>query len=294
MTDRLPTELVLAILQEAAELSISAGDRATVVSMALTAKFVHKLLRPIMFRRVVMTSENTKLVGGLLQSDSVATLIRELCIVHAGWHKGQAGAAKLAQIRCIRGFRHTTESLVKGLPESGRASLSKVQVWNDQVFPVPPSVTHVCLLFDGICAPSPIIVAAWISTVPSLTHVGCEFVARREMSSWDTTAEPEKIAAGMRDAIAAGGQQLVELAVRLCGNVSDDHWESLLVALRTISIANQDMHLGRRLRIWRDERVLYDLDEDLKISADDALAGVDVWSEARTFDELYNMRRMGA
>ena len=290
MPERLPAELVGAILQEAVELFV-ASDRHTAVSVALTSKFIYRLVRPILFRRLVVTHDNESEIEGLLLRNDINDLILDLCLAQNEWDPGPISPT-FTRLQCIRGYTEASIKALEGLPPSSQSSLRKLQLWRWLPLTgvkIPPSVTHLCLYNSDIEHPQSEIVASWVAAVPALTHLGLEYVRCEPVSfgSHDRESEPEELAHGLEIAIQACGAHLQQLAMRFCVDTSEGWWQQFLDALRARARKDSSgLDAMRKIRIWRDERVPMDLDQDLAQSARDFHGGVDVWSEGRSLSEL--------
>ena len=294
MPERLPAELVGAILQEAVELFV-ASDRHTAVSIALTARFVYQLVRPILFRRLVMTHQNKAEIERLLRRNEINDLVLDLCFTQSVWSPGPIASA-FTQLRCIRGYQDPVVNVLTGLSPSSQFTLHKLQLW--RLLPIsglniPPSVTHLCLFNPEIDIPSSELaaaVAAWAAAIPALTHLGLELVVLVDADSSDDARlepEPEELARGLEMAIQASGEHLQQLSIRLCASVSESWWQRLLDALQVRTReSSTGLKMAQKIRLWRDERVPTSLHEDLVQSAEYFRGGIDVWSEGRPLSEF--------
>ena len=288
MSDSLPMELILAILTDAAELFV-VSDRASVCSLALTASFVRDIIRPILFRRMVVTDKNARAVGTALEIGTAGSLVLDLCLSYGSWEPQDQIVAGFTQIRCLRGYPDVMERILPRLPASAQKSLFKLQLWDDElVRNIPPSVTHVCLFFDRPRPPMLGPVESWLSALPSITHIGCELVTRRtEQARWDAPATANELAQDLQDLISAAKSRPVEFHFRLCGNISDALWAGYIGRICANSEqAGKVLQLDQRISLWRDTRIIDTLSDDLEACYIDAHAGVDVWSEARPVGEL--------
>jgi len=291
MPERFPIELVGVILQEAVELFI-ASDRHTVVSVALTAKFIYRLVRPILFRRLVVTQRNKDRISQLLRRNEINDLVLDLGFAEDYWDPGPI-AFTLKNLRCLRGYTYWVDKMLEGLPPSSQSSLRKLQLW--QTYPtdgvqIPPSVTHLCLYNSVVEPPSPEQVMAWVAAIPALTHLGLDFVVFVNPDRLDDSSlslEPGELARELEMVFHTCGANLQQLSMRLCINMSESRWQQILDALRVRARENSSgLELERKIRLWWDRRVPRSLSEDLAQSADYFLGGVDVWSEGRSLSEF--------
>jgi len=290
MLECLPTELVITILQDAAEDAVNANDRGTAHSIALTDKLTHKIVRPLLFRRVVVTTDNVRLLRDVLRSADIAHLVLDLCLTaHPFGGDHEPFARTLTRLKCLRGYSNNIQSALDGLSPSGRDSLYKLQIWEvDMLSSIPSSVTHVCLWMRSLNPPSRESVAGWVLHHTPLTHLAYELVLCQDEFSWDDrTFDPEDFAERVQAALEAG-PQLAQLSFRLCGHISDENWQECLVALRAqADDAPENLRMGSRVYIWRDLRLLKNYADDMKTCIIDCMTGVDVWSEARALKELW-------
>jgi len=279
MLENLPIELALAIFREAAELFVlSDTDDPSAVALAMTSRLVYITVRPTLLRRITLTDRNGDAIRALLFEADSAACIRDLTL--AGYGRIEPSIfGNLTGIRCLRGPRQDIIGAIAGLPPSGRTSLYKIQLWTtDQLPVIPSSVTHICLYSSEVENASLLESANWLHSASALTHIGWEFVSYPH-NPLTVDLPPETLAHNIDALFDFMGPQLCEVAIRLCGDcfTASAEWGQYVQALRSAKCAD-------RIRLWRDHRNFDDLDEDLGASFDDALAGVDVWSEARPLE----------
>jgi len=280
MLENLPIELALAIFREAAELFVlSDTDHPSAVALAMTSRLVYITVRPTFLRRITLTDKNGDAIRALLFEADSAACIRDLTL--AGYGKVEPNIfSNLTGIRCLRGPRGDVIGAIAGLPPSGLISLYKIQLWTtDQLPVIPLSVTHICLYSNEVDSNS-LLAYKWLHNSSALTHIGWEFVSYPH-NPLTLDLPPERLADNLDALFDFIGPKLCEVSIRLCGDcfTASAEWSQYVQALRRAKCAN-------RIRLWRDHRNFDNLNEDLGASFDDALAGVDVWSEARPLEGI--------
>jgi len=277
MLEQLPTELVLAIFCEAAEIFVVC-DRQSALAIALTSALAYNNIRSILLRRVILNNSNKDAIKELLQHAVSSAMILDLTLA-SDWNPPSAIFCNLTGLRCLRGYDTDIISAIAGLPSSGLASLFKIQTWAPSPLPVvPPSITHVSPYNIDVGDPPLDYLIEWLNSTPALTHLGCEFVSRGDnLLAEDLT--PQKLMDGLDAVFHAGGQRLSEVSIRLCGEgfTAPSNWARYVEALRGAEWAY-------RLRLWRDPRDFSNPTTDLEASIDDSFLGVDLWSEARPLE----------
>jgi len=286
MLESLPTELAIAVIVEAAQ-HFAATDRGSAVSLALTASFVYRIVKPILLRRVFISSSNYKKIDSLLLTPGVGPLILDLNIAGTSWIPTPEVISGLKNLCCIRGAPYDLDKTIALLPQSARESLHEVQSWSDSVFLsyVPPRVTRVCVYFDRLGDPPLGGLIKWLHAVPLITHIGAELV---DIEDHAFNIPPEDLVQGLEQVLKTGGSRLQTVAIRICGDpTNDDQWEHLLDKLRSWSwgSAMTAIRADQRVALWRDRRRLHSIDEDVRAAIDDSVTGVDIWSEARILAE---------
>lgn len=277
----LPAELAIAIIVEAAEHYVVA-DRATAVSLAMTAHYVFTLVRPILLRRFFITDSNRFRVDDVLAEQETGVLVLDLNIASSHWRVTPRVVNCLTSLRHLRGITDTVKSVISLLPASSRASLRDVQLWDEEVIPnVPPGLTHVCIYASDLGDPPLNYMVSWLRSAQSITHIGVEMVTRGD---YTMDLSPDDLARGLATVLDTGGTNLQRVAVRVCGELSNDElWARLLAVLKAWS-STGDMvavRASRRIGLWRDRRMFEDWKDDVQAGIDDPLAGIDIWSEAR-------------
>ena len=287
MSTRLPLELLLSIFREAAELFV-VSDRGTVTSLALTATFFHATVRRIAFRRIVVTKGNQDHIKPMLESGSISHLVCDLTLCCSDWSDSKTAAARLTNLEALRGYSDTLESIMRHLPSN--TLLRALQFWDFAVQArlgavVPASVSHASLFIDVYDLEHPEKIAAWMMDLPSVTHLGVELVELGPGSA--LPADPEELATCLEDVLAAIGQRIEQLSMRLCAKVSDELRLRYVAALQThAQHDSRGLDMNRRLRIWWDSRAFDDSDADIAASEEDAREHRDVWSEAIPLAEM--------
>jgi len=285
MLESFPTELVMAIIVEAAELFV-VSDRATVHSLALTARYVFYLIRPILLRRFFISDSNHLQVDRVLADQEAGALVLDLNIASSLWTATPEVFNCLKNLRCIRGLSETIKTAIPLLSESAKSLLREIQLWDDELIPnVPLGITHICLDPLGLGNPPLSYLVPWLRFVPSITHIGVEMVVRGDHRM---SISPDDLARGLGCTLTAGGPRLQRVAVRICGEPSDDEpWERLIVVLKSWSRTDDmvAMKADQRVVLWRDRRVFKDWSEDTQAAINDPLAGIDIWTSARPLIE---------
>ena len=285
MFDSLPEELAIAIIVEAAE-CFAATDRASAVSLALTARYVYRMVRPILLRRVFVTKSYHHHVAEALTGAGVGPLVLDLTISFREWEPTLEVISCLENLRCIRGRPYVMSKAISLLLRSTRESLRDVQSWSESLLPyVPRHVTHICAYIDRASNPLLECLLNWLSLAQFITHIGAELVDRRDLAF---NFQPDAFVRELQRVLEAGGSRLQLVAFRICGDpAGDSQWEQLLDALKSWSrgSAMTAIQADRRVALWRDQRSLMHLADDIEASLNDSLAGVDIWSEARILAE---------
>ena len=285
MSTGLPIELVLEIFRHASEIFV-ASDRASAVALAKASRLAYTIVRPILLRRVAITDNNADAIDNLLLDTESAALILDFNITTGDCDPMTLRIYNLTNIRCIRGIAVLVRKTIAQLPESGRASLFKIQLWDAGMHPIPPLITHLCLYSTAVDDASLPRILECVNSTPSLTHLGCEFVVRTD--SEGSLFQPETLVTCLRAILDAGGSQILQVAVRLCGHIvaTDVLWDAYLMALWAADIEEPSGNWAHRVHLWRDVRCFNDSSDDVAASIADGMAGVDVWSEARPLQTL--------
>ena len=285
MPTSLPTELVIAIIVEAAELFV-ADDRATVLSLAIAGRYIFTLVRPILLRRVFITDANHLQVNDVLANRQAGALVLDLNIASNLWKATPEAVNCLKNLSCIRGISDTIEIFISLLPVLDRAPLRDVQLWDEALIQdMPVTVTHVCLYAGELHDPPLDYMVSWLRSMSSITHIGVEIVSRRDNP---INLAPEDLARGLATVLVSGGLRLQRIAVRVCGELSNDRpWELLLAVLKSWSSTSEmvAMQADRRVALWRDRRIFEDWKDDVQAGIDDPLAGTDIWASASLLAE---------
>jgi len=288
MSDRLPVELALVIFRDAADIFVI-SDRPSAAALAQTCRLAYDTVRPILLRRVIATGSNSLALDYALRQGDNAPMIQDLSLTATAWGPSRPALRNLTNLRCLRGNPESIRIAIDGIPASAHASLFKLQLWNHYALRVvPPNVTHVSLCAKKIVGRVLQAFVAWVADTSSLTHFALEFISLEAASLWQDIVG-ENLVDGLRVIFKAGGPRLVEICVRLAGDIaseSSDNWNGILDMLREAQASEGDAEWTNRLRIWRDTRRFVDYQDDIDTSISDARAGVDVWSEARPLAEF--------
>ena len=285
---KLPTELVLAVVREAAELFVI-FDRDSILSLALTARFVNDLVKPILYRRIFVDQSNVEKLDQVFKSTDYGKFVLDICISAGQWRPDIDVISHFRHIRCLRGLGRPISHIIDGMSLAGHSSLFKIHLWKTApIKSIPPSVTHLVLYFDSLPEPFEHSVRPCLDEVPSLKHLAIELVARQDSGTWHNHLDPEAFAKRLCVSLQAGGERLESLSVRLCGDLSDGLWNECLKKAQQTGRDESFKHLNinGRIRIWRDQRVLENPEADMAACKVDLYRGVDAWSEAQPLTEL--------
>lgn len=287
MLESLPTELSLDILQLAAE-TLVITDRSNATSLATTSRTIYDLIKPILYRRAVVTRKNIKSFEFMTQNLALCGLIRELTITWPDWEPDDDIVVAFTALWSLSGIKHRVSHVFSRLPLDVRSSITRVGLWN-MAMPdtIPPAVTHVCLYledFDDVSVLDGF--REWIGAALTLTHLGLEIISHREHSlgSNDPVEFSRELAHELAEFLKTHGDGVQQLAIRVGGWLACDQ-ESWTVFHDSIRSGAGDRPVDARIRIWRDCRTIHDYEEDTRASVDDALGGVDIWTESSGFDE---------
>jgi len=286
---KLPTELVLAVVREAAERFVI-FDRESILSLALTARFVNDIVKPILYRRIFVNEGNVKKLDQVFKSTDLGKFVLDMCISTSRWRPERDVIFHFRNIRCLRGHEDPINRIMKDMPLSGHSSLFKIHLWKTApiIKSISPSVTHLVLYFDSLPEPFAHSVRPCLDRFPSVKHLAIELVTRKNDATWYDHPDPEAFAKRLRVSLQAGGERLESLSVRLCGDLSDGLWIECLKKAQQAGSDESFKHLNMngRIRIWRDQRVLENHEADMAACKVDLYRGVDVWSEAQPLTEL--------
>jgi len=291
MLRSLPAELALMVLHSTAE-TFTTSHRRTVVSLAQTAHFVYAAVRPILYRRLVVTRGNKRTIKDFLANKTLAVFVRELLIQQFDWSPHADILANFCNLNSLSGNPSRVQYVLDRLPLEARSSLRTVHVWNTTLLAnIPPSVSHVCLYlqhFDDRPPLRPLL--DWLATAPSITHLGLEVVSHSEhpLVVTDADREPDgprttfarNLARELSMLLESSSLHLRQLSVRMAGWMARDlAWTAAIQVLRQEAASNAS--IGQRLYLWRDCRHIDSLHQDADASISDAFAGVTVWDQGR-------------
>jgi len=295
MLDSLPAELVLMIMRSAAETFVG-SHRGTVISLAQTARFTYAAVKPILYRRLVVTYCNKHTIKAFMNNTTLAVHVRELLINRFDWTPSAAVLANFRNLRSLSGIHSRVQHVLDRLAPDARPSLQTVHIWNTTLLHnLPASVTHVCLYLQHFDDRPPLrSLVDWLTTTPSVTHIGLEVVPHSEHPLAVTDASPERdgpratfarrLARELCALLDVAGPRLSQLNVRMGGwMATDEGWVPAVRVLRRAAASNNS--INQKLHLWRDHRHINNLNQDANASLDDAFAGVTVWDQGRTLLE---------
>ena len=270
MFDRLPNELICAILRVAIETFVSV-DRSTAVSIAQTSKFVYGIALPILCRRLVVTRDNMKRVAVFLDNLNTCAHVEALTAMDKTLFSKRPEVLqhfpKLSKITAPS----LESSVLACVPDT--ASLRRVQLWGHSRFNLPSGVTHLCLWL-GYADMSNLL--DWVDSMPALSHLGLEVGLQYHRG---VTSQP--IVRGLRTLLYDNKCRcLKRLAVRV---EDSDLQEDTVRAFFDFILQN---YPDPRIYVWLDRRLKLDADEVLRLDTEDQFAGRDIWSESRPWREL--------
>ena len=286
MLELLPTELAIAVIVEAAEY-FAATDRKSAVSLALTARYVYHIVRPILLRRVFISDSNCKKINDLLLTPGVGPLVLDLNIAAIMWLPTPEVISCLTNLYCVHGVAMQLAKTISPLSQSARESLCELHIWSDGIMisRVPSRVTRVCVYLEQLGDPPLADLIMWLRAVPLITHIAAELVDAGDHAFY---IPPEDLVQGLEQVLEIGGPHLQAIAIRICGDpTDDDQWEPLLDTLKSWSrsSAMAAIRVDRRITLWRDRRRLSGVEEEMRAAIDDSMTGVDIWSNGRVLAE---------
>ena len=283
--DLLPIEFILTIWEVAAE-HLVISDRTTACSLVRCSKSTHHLVRPILFRTVVLFDQNLDSFTEALLAGNAGTLVRDLTILTSIWFPRPEVIPTFTQLQSLSGYTVVIEEFLGCLPHSHKVTLRKIHVRGANVITnLPPSVTHVCITTtDVVSGSSPVACfASWVSAQPSIRWFGYEVVAGipEVWSRRERHLEPAELASGFISVLKQGPTAL-QLNLRMAGPMSSDAlWDQFITALQPQSRNGKDRrNLENQIHVWRDQRSVRSTMREFELVKMDAYRGQDVWSEA--------------
>jgi len=294
MWNTLPMEIVLQILQCAAEAFVY-SDRQSAVALAQTSSLGYDTIKPILYQRLAITKNNVAKIEAFIGNASLHAYVRALAIGEWAWQPPAELVANLTGLQSLSGITDRVYQVLRLLHPSNSANIKRIQLWDasSPLDDIPLSVTHVCLYIeDATTEVTDSGLIPWIEAFPSLTHLGIELVAHMDhncgLAAPHSDDEDESLTQSFDEerreraqtmidevhlVLASGDSSIEQVAVRVGGWMADGvPWHALVTA----ASHNPDT----RIRLWRDQRTMRDYGDDTASSIDDALAGIDIWSES--------------
>jgi len=283
--ERLPIELILTIWEVAAE-HLVISNRTTACSLAQCSKSTHHLVRPILFRTVVLFDQNLDSFTQALLVGNAGTLVRDLTILTSIWFPKPEVIPTFTQLKYLSGYTVVIEKFLGCLPHSHKVTLRKIHARGANVITnLQLSVTHVCITTtDLVSGSSPVACFAnWVSAQPSIRWFGYEVIAGipEVWSRRERRLEPAELASGFINVLTQGSPSL-QLNLRMAGPMSSDVlWDQFITTLQSQSRNGKDSpNLEKQIHIWRDQPSVGSTMREFGLVKIDAYEGRDVWSEA--------------
>ncbi|EJD37266.1 hypothetical protein AURDEDRAFT_129566 [Auricularia subglabra TFB-10046 SS5] len=282
MLSRLPVELVSMVLVHAAEQAIQV-DHSSVVRLALVSSFVYRIVHPVLYHTMVVTSFNCAKLARMAEDPSCAHVfraVRRLLAIEfelVGWlTEDSAHTPLLSSVTAIDVHFRSLEYLARS-PEfrprwlavryTSLASLA-------DAFPAETvsRLTHVTGYFPG-GTPDWMLVPDDIDdvlrTVPSITHIAFDVIDFDLPNVYDPLDIPA-FEVGLRACLS--NMRIRVVAIRVAGDWKR-HWPEVVEMAQRLR--------DPRLHAWNDTRPMRNRCEDTACLEDDTWAGRDIWTEAR-------------
>jgi len=276
---QLPAELSLAILEAAATQFIH-SDRSAVVQLAQTARFVYKLMSPVLYHTVVVTEGNSERIKELFVNAEALSHIHTLHMPLYNWDMSNQSAMSLTGVRVLGGFVQQIRSTLKLLPPPVMGQIARLHVWADNISTLAdhplPNITHISLWLSGLEPGFLNFVPNWLDQAPRLTHLVLELVDHAECQR---NVTPTGFAEEIRHLLQSQrGFGIERLVIRLVGH-------KLMNTEYRTTLAQVDQ-TARRIWLWQDEREIRDAAEDMRVATSDVLHGRDYWTEGQPVVDL--------
>jgi len=297
MADKLPAELVINIIQLAAE-SWRFTDRQSVVNLAITSAASYKLVSPILYHTIILTVINARYFTEFVMDEGNEVLARRVCGHVRALHdfSSELTTKFPAQFFTSLARIHSMGNVIQFIAEENSPCPLRYVSVSSENFGLISSEwlpSHAREVVTHLTGYLPIFFSeshwdnfttnpkGWIGSIvhplPALTHLALILVgvpgtndARGGVHAFRLTALDQ----ALRELLASS--RLKGVALHVCGLHVEQRWDEIEALLRSID--------DKRLKVWRDDRQLPSWREHRTWAIEDIMNGKDVWSEARPID----------